>query len=298
MSVLQGMPWMPFLIIVAVFAGMTALLIFVALRARNRAGLIASTPTSNVAFAAEGYVELEGVAQPVNGLTLKAPLTGAPCLWYRVKLERWQRKSTSHGADHDWTEVDSAESYEPFLLVDSSGPCIVFPTSAEVTFTDRSVWYGATPIPSDTNPKRTRPTDPPESSGVVFGMTSSEYRYTEARIYPGDSLYALGQFHSVPWDTDDTADDDEPDEPADPAPPPAPGAHVPWDTLDRYDEIAPQAMKLTSRWIGKAKDKPFLLSTTPQAKLLELNNKGWKVSLGVALVPAAIVAFLLWARFS
>ncbi len=63
---------------------------------------------------------------------------------------------------------------------------------------DRSIWYGHTRHPDPGQPARERikPTD-------LFGLKirfsvstsfSGRYRYTEERIYPGDSLYAIGLF--------------------------------------------------------------------------------------------------------
>ena len=44
--------------------------------------------------------------------------------------------------------------------------------------------------------------------------------------------------------------------------------------------------------------KPYVLSTTPQAKLLEVHSKGSRGALLVAIVPLAIAIALLWMRFS
>lgn len=52
----------------------------------------------------------------------------------------------------NWETIRDVTSSDPFLLKDGTGACIVFPADAEVTFTDRSVWFGPRPIPEDKNP--------------------------------------------------------------------------------------------------------------------------------------------------
>jgi len=125
-----------------------------------------------------------------------APLTGAACLWYHAKIEEWRsnRDSTNRS---DWHTVRVGTSSEPFVLRDSSGECVVFPDGADTMCTDRSVWFGATPLPADKNPPRKGPGDSAESTVKVYGAADKKYRYTEERIYGGDPLYALGPFSTA-----------------------------------------------------------------------------------------------------
>jgi hypothetical protein len=291
-SMVQSLPVIVFLFIFGIFAAMAGMCVFAAVRSRARAGLIAATPTSHVGFATDGYVEIEGVAHPINGLTLKAPLTGTACLWYNARLERWS--SSSSESEHAWRVVRQSTSDSPFLLRDSSGTCIVFPLGAEVTFTDKSVWFGATPVPVDKNPSRKGPGESPEGNVRVYGTADKEYRYTEERIYPGDPLYALGQFYTAGWDEEEENVEEEEEEDA---PTDAENTDE-WDDIDRFDELTRQASKITSRHLSKPPDKPYLLSTTPQAKLLEVHSQGWKGALFVGVVPAAIALLVLYLRFA
>lgn len=293
-SMVQSLPVIVFLFIVGIFAAMAGMCVFAAVRSRARAGLIASMPTSNIGFATDGYVELEGVAQPVNGATLTAPLTGTACLWYKAKLERWTRSSDD--GDKSWRFVRQATSDSPFLLRDGSGTCIVFPLGAEVTFTDKSVWFGPTATPDDKNPPRTGPGESAEGNVHIYGTSAKEYRYTEERIYAGDPLYALGQFHTVGWDQS-AEDDQDSEEDAGGGEPSGADADA-WDHLSRFDELTRQAMAITARHVDKPVGKPYLLSTTPQAKLLEVHSQGWKGALFVGIVPAAIALFVLYLRFA
>lgn len=70
---------------------------------RRKSRLIATmkrTPTSRIASAQPGIVELAGVATPADaGLT--APLTGVPCVYYRVAVEEGAGSSRSTLLDED-----------------------------------------------------------------------------------------------------------------------------------------------------------------------------------------------------
>jgi hypothetical protein len=288
---IRSLPLIPFLLFTGIFVAMTVGLIVIALRTRGRAQVMASMPTSNVGFATDGYVELEGHAQAVNGRTIPAPLTGAACVWYHARLEHWTRTTKSDDS-RSWVTVRDATSGDPFLLQDASGACLVLPDGADVTFTDRSVWFGSTPDPQDKNPPKTGPGESPEGNVRVYGTPGKEYRYTEERIYAGDPLYALGQFSTVRWQDDDEDDDDEADVE------PAAEDEAAWDFVDREYALKKDALAITSRRLSRPASQPFLLSTTPQAKLQAVYGQGWKGALFIALVPAALAALLLWLRYA
>lgn len=294
MSFVQELPLTPFLVIVAVFLGMTALMVFAALRSRKIAAAIKATPMSNVNFAADGYAAFSGNAQPVDGTTLTAPLTGAACLWYHAKLEEWRTYETSNKRS-DWHTVRVTTSSEPFLLRDSSGDCVVFPDGADVTCTDRSVWFGPNPVPDDKNPPKKGPGESPEGMVKVYGTPGKKYRYTEERIYAGDPLYALGQFST--GTTPDTDDEDDEDDGPDREKATTDGAGPAWDSLSRFLDFRRRALAKTTRRLRQPTGKPYVLSTTPQAKLLEVHSKGSKAALAVAIVPTAIAIGLLWLRY-
>jgi hypothetical protein len=285
---IQDLPLTPFLVIVGVFAGMAALLAFAASHSRKIAAAIKATPTSNVNFATDGYVEFEGTAQPIDGTTLAAPLTGVACLWYHAKIEEWKRKTAKSGAA--WHTVRIRTSSEPFIFRDSSGECVVFPDGADVICMDRSVWFGPTPIPDDKNPPRKGPYESPEGTVAVYGGTDKKYRYTEERIYAGNPLYALGQFSTS------AAGDDDEDEP-DRAEAQDAGVGPAWDSPTRLADFRRRALAKTKRRLTQPMGKPYVLSTTPQAKLLEVHSKGSRGALLVAIVPLAIAIALLWMRF-
>ncbi len=181
--------WLPLLLALA--SGGAGL--YFGLRYLAQARLIENTPTARIRSAPQGYVELDGIALPMAGEPIHAPLTGAPCCWYRIKVEKRGERS--------WIPVEKATSGHLFLLRDPTGDCVVDPDDAHVIPSDRAVWYGTTPRPMPAN----RGFDSGRQSlllrvaralnqGVAFG---TRYRYTEERIFPGDPLYAIGMFRTI-----------------------------------------------------------------------------------------------------
>lgn len=94
-------------------------------RALRHARLIADTPTSRIASAAQGYTELRGRGQPIGGTPVLSPVNGLPVLWYRVLVEERQR-------DGKWKRESLDESHASFLLEDASGQCVVDPEGADL----------------------------------------------------------------------------------------------------------------------------------------------------------------------
>ena len=137
---------------------MAAISILAWLSALNRLRAIRDTPTSKIASAAQGYVELTGRGHPF-GEPLLGKLSLLPCLWYRYKVER--RESGSK-----WKAMDSGESYNTFVLRDDSGECVVDPEQAEILTRHHDQWH------------------------------DGDYRYTEWKLIEHDSLYVIGQFRT------------------------------------------------------------------------------------------------------
>lgn len=143
-----------------VCAGATALLALVAwIMALRRARAIADTPTSTIASAAQGYVELYGRGVPIGGTPLVTPFLGLTCLWYRYKIERKQ--------DDKWVVESHGESSDSFLVDDGSGTCLVDPEGAEILPRSSETWQ------------------------------KGDHRYTQAVLFPGEPIYALGHFRTL-----------------------------------------------------------------------------------------------------
>lgn len=148
----------------------------------DRARHIEDVPTSKIRSAAQGYVELVGIAQP-DQAPLLAPLTGKTCLWYDFCVERYTRT----GKTHSWRTIRRGRSEHSFYLQDDTGNCHLHPEGADIQPKQRLRWYGNTERPMNYGGSG--------GSGILIG--SGRYRYTERRISEGDPLYALGLFQTL-----------------------------------------------------------------------------------------------------
>lgn len=127
-------------------------------------------PTSRVASAAQGYVELLGVAVALDGTPVISPLGAVTCCWYHYITEEQD--------DNDnFRKVDEGSSVAHFLLVDDSGQCVVSPDGAEIITTDHRVWR------------------------------EGRMRYNEWVLRPRSTLYALGEFSTHGQHVGTAADD-------------------------------------------------------------------------------------------
>lgn len=145
----------------------------------RRARIIEDTPTSKIRSAAQGYVELAGRGELMEGESIVAPLTTTPCTWYRYKVEKVN--------DRHSRVVASGTSEELFVLVGETGRCVIDPDGAVVTCKTKKVWYESG-YPSRRNGV---------GGGGFLGRLGGRYRYTEERMHPGEDLYAIGMFMSV-----------------------------------------------------------------------------------------------------
>ncbi len=138
-------------------AAMSAVSFFAWIGSYRRYRQIHDLPTSNVASAAQGYVELSGHAALLDGVSINSRGSGQPCCWFRYYIER-------HTEDSKWVYVDSGASNDHFLLIDSTGQCVISPENAEVLTSRKNIW------------------------------TRDGYRHTEWLLLPRDVLYAIGEF--------------------------------------------------------------------------------------------------------
>ena len=122
---------------------------------------IGGTPTSRIASAAQGYVELVGRALPHPGGALRSRFSLLPCVWYQYHIEQRER-------DGKWHRVESGRSEDSFLLDDGSGLCLIDPENAEVL------------------PRRTE-----------VSTKGRDYRCTESLILPQEQVYAIGEFSTI-----------------------------------------------------------------------------------------------------
>ena len=174
-----------FSIICAVLAGAAFWGAFVFLKRKR---VIEDTPTSLVRSASQGYTELQGMADLMDGDPIHAPLSMRGCAWYTYKVEHRERHYSDAKQSSRWATVDQGTSDDLFYLVDTSGRCAIDPDGAAVTPQHCNIWYGTTRIPGRYQ----------DDDGTwwarAMGQLGQPYRYTERRIEPGDQIYALGHF--------------------------------------------------------------------------------------------------------
>lgn len=164
------------------------------LRRLKVARIITDTPTSRVRSAAQGYVEISGVARMFEGKSNLAPLTRLPSVWWYYCIEEDQRSN-----DNDrkgWHTIKSGTSDDNFLVHDDSGHCVVDPDGAEVFPTTRKVWYGSQDWPA------------PElgTSNPLAGVFH-RYRYTEHRIPHEYEVNVMGEFRTLSSVADDSLEE-------------------------------------------------------------------------------------------
>ena len=121
---------------------------------------IQDLPTSRVASAAQGYVELFGRTELLPGELLASRLSRTPCCWYSFEIEE-------KGANDKWKTVDSGSSVAHFLLVDDTGQCVVSPEGAEVLTHHHKAW------------------------------AQLDRRFTEWLLLPKSVIYAIGEFSTT-----------------------------------------------------------------------------------------------------
>lgn len=114
-------------------------------------------PTSRIASAAQGYVELVGRGELLDGEPVYCKLSTRPCCWYRYQVE----EETS---DNKWKTIDEGCSVAHFLLVDDTGQCVISPDGAEIVTDEYRSWR------------------------------TGSYRYSEWLLLPKTVLYAVGEF--------------------------------------------------------------------------------------------------------
>ena len=125
----------------------------------RRQRLTTDMPTSNIASAVQGYVELVGRAAAHPSAPTFSRIRGLPCVWYCHQVQEWRNDK--------WETIQKETSESTFLLRDATGECIIDPDHAEIITQHRDV------------------------------KQDGEYRHTESLLLPKDKLYAVGEFKTL-----------------------------------------------------------------------------------------------------
>lgn len=125
----------------------------------DRYSAVMDTPTSRIASAPQGYIEVFGKGFHPQGSRLVSPLSGLPCLWYHYIVEQ------KNG--NKWQRVSEGISTDPFGLDDGSGTALIVPDEAEILTSRKEV------------------------------SRRGHYRHTEWTLIEGETLYVLGEHVTI-----------------------------------------------------------------------------------------------------
>src|SRR5579864_9139798 len=100
-------------------------LFFVGFRTYREYRILADTPIAPVRSIPMGLVHVHGKATGETPLT--SPLTGIPCYYYRVQVEKYVKKEK----ESNWETVRTDTAERNFYLDDATGRVLVNPQSAE-----------------------------------------------------------------------------------------------------------------------------------------------------------------------
>lgn len=160
-------------------------------RSLERARTIEDIPTAKARSAHQGYVELEGTGQQMDGEPIIAPLSGLPCVWYRYRVERQETYEEGGRTRQRWVAIESGESTDVFWLEDDTGRVAVDPVGAEITPKHKDVWNSHADLVGFAR----------QPAQVVQFLAKhprgKRLRFTEERINPHDHIYAIGLLRNL-----------------------------------------------------------------------------------------------------
>jgi hypothetical protein len=154
----------------------------------QRKRLILNTPTSKIRSASLGLVEISGLA--VGPYTLVAPVTGAPCYFYRTQA--WELRKS--GKSNEWQQIADESLHVPFYLDDNTGRLLVNPQGAELDIhRDFHAEYNSSVLFENGMPDRVRQF---LTRYAVSG--DRKVRINEYCIKPKNFLFVLGTLAENP----------------------------------------------------------------------------------------------------
>lgn len=144
-----------------------------AFRYMIRARTLEDVPTSKARSAEQGYVELEGHAEMLDGPPVQSPLSRRECVWWSYTVERYR--------NNNWVRVESRTSEALFAIRDDTGNCIVDPEGADV-FPEQSRTWNANRSANLT---------------TIGSYSGSNYRYREYYLMPHELICVIGLHRTI-----------------------------------------------------------------------------------------------------
>lgn len=169
----------------------TALAVWCGYRAYSRyhyAHTIQNIPTAKARSAHQGYVELVGNAQELEGEATLSPVSGTRCIWYRYRVDKRTQRTINGRTEQTWQRYDTGTSdCSVFWLKDDSGRVLVDPDGAAISTDRKFVWYV----------NHMSIANGGGLVGFIEGVATTRlagarYRVTEERIHDRDPIYAIG----------------------------------------------------------------------------------------------------------
>jgi hypothetical protein len=305
MDWLRELPWQVFWFgwgMVALLAGGSLYAVWWA--KRNAKAIGAQTPV-DVSDLSTGYRLAWG---RTVGPNLTAPLTGRPCVWWKVQVWESVRETrpgkAGIGPDSThwvWREAASDQSDRPLLFGDGKAVAAIWTWGTTAVIPSGwSDWRGQSLPPEDRSPEFRQGGAPGQGIRTDSqGTFGPRFRYVEQIIEKDAPIFALGEVTRVDRalyeDEEDDGDPGEDDLGVEGGdgwqPEPNRLGLVP-----TADAVVAADMARATWTIGAAKGQPFLVSTEhPEAVSAEqeLGAKGGMIMGGIF---AALALFLAWTR--
>ena len=180
---IRGMPGIDYQVLYGILLAGLAFLIYYAFVAFRRYRIMSGTATSKIRSAAQGHVELKGLAEFMQNGIIQSPFSGNRCVWYHCTVDKRKRS----GKRTTWTNISDECSSQLFRLVDETGDCIIDPDHAHVIPETDLTWYG--------NQTETRNQVPAKKH--IVSLNLGKYRFRERLIRPATPIYAMGWFKTI-----------------------------------------------------------------------------------------------------
>jgi hypothetical protein len=321
MEWLRDLPWGVFWFgwgMVAILAGGSLYAVWWA--KRNAKAIGAQTPV-NVSDLGAGYRMAWG---RTVGPHLTAPLTGRPCVWWKVQVWEAVREKLPGQKTIDigsarwiWREAVSTESDRPLLFGDGKAVAAVWTWGATAMIPSGwSDWRGQTLPPEDRNPELRQGGTP--AQGIrhdSMGTFGPRFRYVEQIIEVDAPIFALGKVTRTDpslYADDADADGEEEDayvaeeddlasEEVDADANEDEGWRAERDRLGLLptpDSVIAADMARATWTIGAADGQPFLISTEHPDTVSAEQELGAKGGLIMGGIFVFLALFLAWVRLA
>jgi hypothetical protein len=300
--------WFGWGIVAVLAAGPLAAMVW----ARRNAGAIDAQTPVDVKDLGEGYHLAWGHAL---GPAQKAPLTGRPCVWWKIELweSRRERGTDGKGPRWDWHLALARQSDRVLIFGEgedegehgvggegraraavSAHWAMVYPSAW-------SDWRGHELPPEDRNPPAQTDVMLSQAGIVrdVQGTFGPAWRYREEIIEEGAPIFALGEVERIDKALLDPGEDDGDGEDPEGWGSPEELAIARRLKLKRTPDAVLDADMCSADWMFlKPKGRPFIVSTRHPGEIADQNRLAAKGGMVMGLLFGALSLVALYARLT